>query len=133
MLNSFSRAKSALIMLLKDMIILYLPDKQTNITKPVNSDFMILFYLCLRKCDFELPRLDTVAHGRHLLRYQGPFIWSKVSSELRNLTSLKAFKKHIFLSSLSSIGKKKVKVKKSSPKSPLANCQPTVSQQYTNN
>ena len=95
MLNSFSRAKSALIMLLKDMIILYLPDKQTNITKPVNSDFMILFYLCLRKCDFELPRLDTVAHGRHLLRYQGPFIWSKVSSELRNLTSLKAFKKDI--------------------------------------
>ena len=27
--------------------------------------------------------------------YEGPFIWSKVSSELRHLTSLKAFKKHI--------------------------------------
>ena len=56
---------------------------------------MILFYLCPRKCDFELPRFDTVAYGRHSLHYQGPFIWSKVSSELRNLTSLKAFKKHI--------------------------------------
>jgi len=32
MLNSFSRAKSALIMLFKDMIILYLLDKQTSIT-----------------------------------------------------------------------------------------------------
>ena len=63
--------------------------------KPVNSNFMILFYLCLRKCDFELPRFDTVAYGRHSLHYQGPFIWSKVSSELRNLTSLKAFRKHI--------------------------------------
>ena len=49
----------------------------------------------LRKCDFELPHFDTVAYGRHSLRYQGPFIWSKVRSELRNLTSLKAFKKHI--------------------------------------
>ena len=26
---------------------------------------------------------------------KGPFIWSKVSSELRNLKSLKAFEKHI--------------------------------------
>ena len=50
----------------------------------------------LRKCDFELPRFDTVAYGRHSSHYQGPaFIWSWVSSELRNLTSLKAFKKHI--------------------------------------
>ena len=48
-----------------------------------------------RNCDFELPRFDTVAYRRHSLRYQRPFIWSKVSSELRNLTSLKAFKKHI--------------------------------------
>ena len=49
----------------------------------------------LRNCDFELPRFDTVAYGRHSLRYQGPFIWSEVSSELRNLTSLKAFKVNI--------------------------------------
>ena len=41
-----------------------------------------------------LPRFDTMAYGRHSLRYQGPFIWSKVSGELRNLTSIKAFKKH---------------------------------------
>ena len=32
----------------------------------------------LWNCDFELPCFDTVAYGRHLLRYQGPFIWSKV-------------------------------------------------------
>ena len=49
----------------------------------------------LRNYDFDLPRFDTVAYGRHSLRYQGPFIWSKVSGELRNLTSLKSFKKHI--------------------------------------
>ena len=52
---------------------------------------------CLRNCDYELPCFDTVAYGRHSLHYQGPFFWSKVSSELRNLTSLlkKAFKKHM--------------------------------------
>ena len=49
----------------------------------------------LRNYDFYLPRFDTVAYGRHSLRYQGPFIWSKVSGELRNLTSLKSFQKHI--------------------------------------
>ena len=49
----------------------------------------------LRKCDFELLRFDTAAYGRHSLRYQGPFIWSKVRGELRNLRRLKAFKKHI--------------------------------------
>ena len=49
----------------------------------------------LRKCDFELSRFDIAAYGRHSLHYQGPFIWSKVCSKLRNLTSLKAFKKHI--------------------------------------
>ena len=52
---------------------------------------------CLRNCDFELPCSDTVAYGRDSPHYQGPFFWSKVSSDLRNLTSLlkKAFKKHI--------------------------------------
>ena len=49
----------------------------------------------LRNSDFELLCFDTVAYGKHSLHYQGPFIRSKVSSELRNLTSLKAFKKHI--------------------------------------
>ena len=49
----------------------------------------------LRNCDFQLPRFDTAAYGRHSLRYQGPLILSNVSSGLWNLTSLKAFKKHI--------------------------------------
>ena len=49
----------------------------------------------LGNCEFDIPRFDAVAYGRHSLHYQGPFIWSKVSSELRNLTSLKVFKKHI--------------------------------------
>ena len=56
----------------------------------------------LRNCDFELPRFDTVAYGRRSLRYQGPFIWSKVSGELINLTILKAFKNHIRVGDLSS-------------------------------
>ena len=49
----------------------------------------------LRKCDFEITRFDTVAYGRYSLRYHRPFVWSKVSSELKNLTSLKGFTKHI--------------------------------------
>ena len=49
----------------------------------------------LRNYGFDLPRFDTVAYGRHSLRYQGPFIWSEVSGELGNLTSIKAFEKHI--------------------------------------
>ena len=49
----------------------------------------------LRNYGFDLPRFDTVAYGRHSLRYQGLFLWSKVGGELRNLTSLKSFKKHI--------------------------------------
>ena len=95
-----SRANSALIKGYVNTV----PAGQANKhnIKPVNSDFMILFYLCLRKCDFELPCFDTVAYGRHLLRCQEPFIWSKVSSELRNLTSLKVFKKHIHGVDLSS-------------------------------
>ena len=52
---------------------------------------------CLRNCDFELPRFDIVSYGRHSLCYQGPFTWSKATGELRNLTTLKAFKKHIVL------------------------------------
>ena len=49
----------------------------------------------LRNSDFQLPHFDMVACRRHSLHYQGPFIWSKVSGELRNLTNLKAFKKRI--------------------------------------
>ena len=39
----------------------------------VSALFTISTHQRLRNCDFELPRFDTVAYGRHLLRYQGPF------------------------------------------------------------
>ena len=29
--------------------------------------------------DFKLPRLQSVRYGKHSLRYQGPYLWSKLS------------------------------------------------------
>ena len=37
---------------------------------------------CLRNCDFEILRFNTTSYGKHT-RHQGPYIWSKLSKELR--------------------------------------------------
>ena len=36
----------------------------------------------------KLPRFDTVKYGKHSLRYYGPFLWSKLTQELRVEDSL---------------------------------------------
>ena len=46
----------------------------------------------LRNSDFNIPRFNTIRYGKHSLRYQGPFIWSKLDVETRELSSLKYFK-----------------------------------------
>ena len=45
-----------------------------------------------RYADFILP---TVTFGKHSLRYTGPKLWNKLSSEARNIPSLKQFKLHL--------------------------------------
>lgn len=46
----------------------------------------------LRNCDFEIPQFNTIGYGKHTIRYQGPYIWSKLSKGLRMSPTLKAFK-----------------------------------------
>ena len=43
----------------------------------------------LRNNDFEIPRFNTIRYGKHTLRYQGPYIWSKLGNVLRKLPSLR--------------------------------------------
>ena len=81
---------------LQDIAILMYKVKYGMVPRCVSELFTIKStHQHLRNSDLELPLFDTVAYGRHSLCYQGPFIRSKVSSELRYLTSLKAFQKHI--------------------------------------
>ena len=50
----------------------------------------------LRNSDFVLPRFNTVCYaGKHSVKFLGPFLWSKRSSNLRNLPSLNSFKNSI--------------------------------------
>ena len=45
---------------------------------------------CLRNWNFKIPRFNTTGYGKHTIRYQGPYIWSKLSKELRMSPTLKA-------------------------------------------
>ena len=47
----------------------------------------------LRGADFHIPRFNTVANGKHSLRYIGPILWNRLSTNLRNFPSLQSFKK----------------------------------------
>ena len=49
----------------------------------------------LRNSDFNLPRFNTIKCGKHSLRYHGPFLWSKLTTELRAGDSLCRFKTKI--------------------------------------
>ena len=49
----------------------------------------------LRKCDFELPRFETVRFGRTSIKYMGPLIWSKLLRHLRMIETLNSFKRNI--------------------------------------
>ena len=37
----------------------------------------------LRNSDFDIPTFNTINYGKHSLRYQGPYIWSKLDNKLK--------------------------------------------------
>ena len=55
----------------------------------------------LRGADFHIPRFNTVTYGKHSLRYIGPVLWNRLSTNLKNLPSLQSFKRQITLINLS--------------------------------
>ena len=55
----------------------------------------------LRGADFYTPRFNTVTYGKHSLRYIGPTLWNRLSTNLKNLPSLKSFRRQIALTNLS--------------------------------
>ena len=42
-----------------------------------------------------MPRFNTIKYGKNSIRYYGPFLWSKVTKELRTEDSLHRFKTKI--------------------------------------
>lgn len=56
----------------------------------------------LRGAEFHIPRFNTVTHGKHSLRYLGPRLWNQLSTNLRNVPSLRSFKRQIHHINLSS-------------------------------
>ena len=77
------------------------------------DDYKILWYLCtklnmdlyletfkdnrylLRNSDFEIPCFNTVRHGKLSVKCLGPSLWSKLSSKMRDLPTLNAFRNNI--------------------------------------
>ena len=49
----------------------------------------------LRNSYFNVPHFNTIKYGKHSLRYYGPFLWSKLITELRAEDSLCRFKTKI--------------------------------------
>ena len=56
----------------------------------------------LRGADFHIPRFNTVTYGKHSLRYIGPLLWNRLSTNIKTSPSLQSFKKQICLTNLSS-------------------------------
>jgi len=57
----------------------------------------------LRNSDFIIPRFNTIKYGKHTIRYLGPTLWSKLSKELKNSSSINIFKNQIRKMNLSDI------------------------------
>ena len=49
----------------------------------------------LRNNDFPIPSFSSIKYGKHSIRYMGPYLWGKIDRQLRNKTSLAAFKKAV--------------------------------------
>lgn len=54
----------------------------------------------LRGADFHIPRFNTVTYGKHSLRYIGPLLWNRLSTNIKTSPSLQSFKKQICLTNL---------------------------------
>ena len=57
----------------------------------------------VRNCDFQIPLFNTTCYGKHTLRYQGPYIWSKLENSMHELPSLSIFKTNICRVDLASL------------------------------
>ena len=49
----------------------------------------------LRNSDFDFPTFNTINYGKHSLRYQGPYLWSKLDNKLKDSLNIGSFKKNI--------------------------------------
>lgn len=65
------------------------PSCPSRLFKTKNSQY------CLRNWDVEIPHFNTTGYVKHSIRYQGPYIWSKLSKELRTSPTLAIFKTRI--------------------------------------
>ena len=45
--------------------------------------------------DFDIPTFSTINYGEHSLRYQRPYIWSKLDIQLEGSLNIESFKKNI--------------------------------------
>ena len=52
-------------------------------------------FFSLRNSDFDIPTFNTINYGKHSLRYQGPYIWSKLCNKLKDSLDIESFKKNI--------------------------------------
>ena len=57
----------------------------------------------LRNSYFNVPHFNTIKYGKHSLRYYGPFLWSKLTKELRTEDSLRSFKTKIRITDLTAL------------------------------
>ena len=42
----------------------------------------------LRNIDFDIPTFDPIHDGKHSIRYQGPYIWSKLDNKLKGSSNI---------------------------------------------
>ena len=49
----------------------------------------------LRNSDFDIPTLNIINYGKHSLRHQGPYLWSKLDDKLKNSSNIEFFTKDI--------------------------------------
>ena len=57
----------------------------------------------LRNRNFNIPSFNSVYYGKHSLRYLGPYLWSKLSNEVKEIGNLQSFKYKIRCINLSDI------------------------------
>ena len=78
---------------LQDILILMYKVKHNLVPKTIIDIFPISnSKYNLRNKDFSIPRVNTTKYGKHSIRYLGPYLWSKININLRQKTSLEAFK-----------------------------------------
>jgi len=73
------------------------PTYISNIFNDHNSSYF------LRQSDFSNPCYNTVTYGKHSLRYLGPRLWGKLSSDVRSAKNLNTFKNKIRKCDVSSL------------------------------